>query len=58
MPFDAFPRAAGGDRHFLVVIAGRAARGERIAQPECVFLDMALAMSEKVAVPLSAATTR
>ncbi len=29
-----FPGAAGCDAHFLVIVAGRAARGEGIAQPE------------------------
>ena len=32
-----FPRAARGDAHRLVVVADRAAGGERIAQPEAVF---------------------
>ena len=31
---DRFPGAAGGDAHFLVVISGRPARGECIAEPE------------------------
>ena len=35
---DAFPGAARGDGHFLVVVAGRAAGGEGIAEPEAVFL--------------------
>ena len=34
MPLDRFPRAARGDAHLLVVIAGRAAGGEGVAQPE------------------------
>ena len=38
MPLHALPGAARGDGHFLVVVAGRAAGGERIAQPEAVFL--------------------
>src|SRR5207244_3714473 len=91
VPLDALPAAARGDAHFLVVVAGGAARGEGIAQPEPVlgrdgvgdvgegrgalvgghhqvriiadkgtatFSDIANAISEKVAVPLSAATTR
>ena len=33
---DALPGAARGDRHALVVVAGRAAGGERIAEPEVV----------------------
>ena len=37
MALDAFPCAAGGDRHFLVVITRRAAGGEGIPQPEAVF---------------------
>ena len=32
------PRAARGDAHLLVVVAGRAAGGERVAEPEAVFL--------------------
>ena len=35
--FDTLPRTARGDAHFLVVIAGRAARGERVAEPVAVF---------------------
>ena len=31
---DRLPRAAGGDAHGLVVVALRAARGERVAEPE------------------------
>ena len=31
-----FPAALGGDAHALVVVAGRAARGERVAQPVVV----------------------
>ena len=34
---DALPGAARGDGHLLVVVAGRAAGGERIAEPEAVF---------------------
>ena len=33
---DALPGATRGDRHLLVVVAGRAARGEGIAEPEAV----------------------
>ena len=33
---DRLPGAARGDRHLLVVVAGRAARGERVAEPEAV----------------------
>ena len=36
VPLDRLPRAAGGDAHRLVVVAGRAAGGERVAQPEAV----------------------
>ena len=36
MALDRFPGAAGGDAHFLVVVAGRAAGGEGIAEPEIV----------------------
>ncbi len=38
MTLHAFPGAARGDRHLLVVIAGRAAGSECIAEPEAVFL--------------------
>ena len=56
---DRFPGAAGGDAHALVVVADRTAGGERIVQPEAMHRGaMPLAMSENVAVPLSAATTR
>ena len=33
---DRLPGAARGDAHLLVVVAARAARGERVAQPEAV----------------------
>ncbi len=33
---DAFPGAPRGDAHFLVIVAGRAARGEGVAEPEAV----------------------
>jgi hypothetical protein len=36
VPLDALPRALRGDPHGLVVVADRAARGERVAQPEAV----------------------
>ena len=36
MALDQFPGAAGGDAHFLVVVTGRAAGSERIAEPEIV----------------------
>ena len=36
--FDAFPCALGGDAHRLVVVADRAAGGERVAEPEAVGL--------------------
>ena len=59
VPLDRLPGAARGDAHLLVVVAGRAAGREGVAEPEAVLLgEIALAMSEKVAVPLSAATTR
>ena len=38
MALDRFPRAARGDAHRLVVVARGAAGGERVAQPEPVFL--------------------
>ena len=34
--FDGFPGTPGGDPHRLVVVSDRAARGERIAEPEVV----------------------
>ena len=37
MPLDELPGAARGDPHRLVVIAGRAARGEGVAEPKTVF---------------------
>ena len=37
MALDRFPGAARGDAHLLVVIPGRAARGERVAQPMALF---------------------
>ena len=36
VPLDRFPGAARGDAHLLVVVAGGAARGERVAEPEAV----------------------
>ena len=55
-----FPRALGGDAHALsVVVTDGAARRERVAKPVAVVGGKCRwAMSEKVAVPLSAATTR
>ena len=38
MALDAFPGAARGDRHFLVIVTGRTAGREGIAQPKAVFL--------------------
>ena len=38
MPLDRFPRPAGGDAHGLVVVAHGTARGERVTEPESVFL--------------------
>ena len=38
MVLHALPGAAGGDAHLLVVVAGAAARGERVAQPEAVLV--------------------
>ena len=35
---DRFPGAVRGDAHLLVVVAGRAARGEGVAEPEAVLL--------------------
>jgi hypothetical protein len=58
VPLDRLPRAAGGDAHALVVVAGGAAGGEGVVEPEAVVLETPLAISEKLAVPLSAATTR
>ena len=36
MALDRFPGAAGGDAHLLVIVAGRAAGGEGVAEPEVV----------------------
>ena len=36
MALDRFPGAARGDAHLLVVVAGRAAGGEGVAEPEAV----------------------
>jgi hypothetical protein len=36
VPLDGLPRTPRGDAHPLVVVAGRPARGERVAQPEPV----------------------
>ena len=36
MPLHRDPAALGGNAHALVVVAGRTARGERVAQPEAV----------------------
>ena len=53
------PGAARRDAHLLVVVALAAARREGVAEPVAASrAESALAMSEKVAVPLSAATTR
>ena len=38
VPLDRLPRAPGGDAHRLVVVAGRATRGERVVEPEAVGL--------------------
>ncbi|MEY9488253.1 hypothetical protein RKD26_004047 [Streptomyces calvus] len=38
VPLDGLPGAAGGDAHALVVVAGAAAGGERVAEPEVVGL--------------------
>ena len=38
VPLDRLPGAAGGDAHRLVVVAGRAAGGEGVAQPEAVLV--------------------
>lgn len=52
------PCTARGNAHRLMIIAVGAAAGEGIAQPEAALSEIALATSEKVAVPLSAATTK
>jgi hypothetical protein len=52
------PRAARGDAHRLVVVAGRPARGERVPEPEAAVARDGVGDVEKLAVPLSAATTR
>ena len=38
MPLDRFPRTAGGDAHYFVVVTGRPARGKGVAEPEAVLL--------------------
>ena len=38
MPLDRFPGAACGDAHHLVIVAGGAARGEGVVQPEAVLV--------------------
>ena len=38
VPLHRLPRAARGDRHLLVVVADRAARCERVVEPEAVFM--------------------
>ena len=56
---DRLPRAARGDAELLVVVAGRAAGGERVVEPEAVLARDAVGdVADSVAVPLSAATTR
>ena len=58
MALDRLPRALGRDAHGLVVVADRAARGERVAEPEAVLgADRVGDVGER-RVPLSAATTR
>ena len=42
MTLHAFPGAASGDAHGLVVVAGRAAGGESIVQPEVIFARQAV----------------
>ena len=55
----ALPGAARGDAHLLVVVAGAAAGGERVAQPEAVLRRRRCwRCRSRWAVPLSAATTR
>ena len=44
---DRLPRAARGDAHHLVVIAGRPARGERVAEPEAILLADAVGVVRK-----------
>ncbi len=55
---DRKPRTLGGDAHRLVVITLRPAARERVAEPKSRSIASPLATSEKVAVPLSAATTK
>ena len=38
MPLHRFPGALGGDAHLLVVVAGRAAAGEGVVEPEAMLL--------------------
>ena len=49
---DAFPCATGGDAHLLVVVAGTAAGGKRIPQPEAVFLGQTIGNIRKGRRPL------
>ena len=50
---------AGGDAHVLVIVTGQPPEDEGIPQAQKEYsADTALAISEKLAVPLSAATTR
>ena len=58
MPLHGLPGAARRDAHLLVVVALAAAGCEGVAEPGPFSTESALAVSEKVAVPLSAATTR
>ena len=59
MALDGNPRALGGDAHRLVVVAVASRRWRRRRRARsCAPARCALATSEKVAVPLSAATTK
>ncbi len=42
VPLNALPGTAGGNTHLLVVVAGTAAGGKGIAQPEAVFIGQAI----------------
>ena len=58
MTLNRFPAAFGRDTHFLMVITVTATRCECITEPKLYSREIEFAISENVAVPLSAATTK
>ena len=58
MALHGLPGAARRDAHLLVVVALAAAGREGVAEPMMLCLGDGICVSENVAVPLSAATTR